>query len=487
KAAAGHLASLRDGPPRAPSSPRRRKALYALAPALFVELRGSSDPDVALRHMADFVAAVGARSSFLALLNENPETLRLLIGLFSSSEPLSSFFLRHPELIDSLVRADLARVRKERAELVGELESLLAEAEDYESRLDTIRRFRSEEFLRIGVNDIHGLLTLAEVQEQLSDLAEACLEAAIAVATDRIVEQLGPWPGRFAVIGMGKLGSRELNYNSDLDLIFIWDAPSDAVGGVTPGEYFTKLAQRLLSVLQVKTREGFAYRIDTRLRPSGAQGPLVSSLDSFREYHRTSSHVWERQALTRARAVAGAPSLSEAVERIIEEFVYGRGLSDEERAEIARLRARMESELARETPTRWNLKTGRGGLVDVEFVVQMLQLAHGHVHPPIRQRRIEAALDALHRAGLLADGPFERLAEGHRFLRILESRLRLESEQAVEIVDIGDPDVEILARRLGFTGTSDDVRDAFQRDLRRIREHVRAAYDEVFGHGAPRD
>ncbi len=125
-AAAGrHLAALRDGPPGAPSSPRRRKALYALAPALFEELRASADPDVALRHMAEFVAAVGARSSFLALLNENPETLRLLLGLFGSSEPLSSFFLRHPELIDSLVRADLARVRKERRELVDELRSLL--------------------------------------------------------------------------------------------------------------------------------------------------------------------------------------------------------------------------------------------------------------------------------------------------------------------------------------------------------------------------
>lgn len=481
EAAVENLLRLRDGPRFSPASPRRRKALLSLAPALLAEIRKASDPDLALHHMAELVSAIGARTSFLALLRENPETLRLLIGLFGSSEYLSKFFLRHPELLDSLVRADLAVIRKERSALERDLSGQLQVATDYEATLDTLRRFRNEEFLRVGVNDIHGLLEFGEVSEQLSDLAEVCLEAALRIALRSIEERYGAAPGRFSVIGMGKLGARELNYNSDLDLIFVYDGSADGRTTISVHEYFTKVAQRLMTVLQLTTREGLVYRIDTRLRPSGSHGPLVSSIESFREYHRTSSALWERQALIRARGVAGDPALVNEVESIIERFVYGRGLDAAGVAEIARLRARMEHELAGESIERWNVKTGRGGILDVEFLTQMLQLRHGQDHPAVRLRQTEAALEALSREGLLSDEDHHALVGGYRFLRRLENRMRIERDQAVEALERAGARPGTLARRLGYGGSPEEAAAELFRDFERIRESVRSTFRKHFG------
>ncbi|MGH7859722.1 MAG: DUF294 nucleotidyltransferase-like domain-containing protein, partial [Candidatus Binatia bacterium] len=454
-------------------------------PALFGEIRTSTDPDLALHHMAEFISAVGARTSFLALLTEKPETLRLLVGLFSSSRYLSHFFLRHPELLDSLVRADLAMVHKDRAVLDAELDSLLQAAPDYEAELDALRRFRNEEFLRIGVNDIHGLLDFVEVNEQLSDLAEACLAAALRIASRTIAERFGPSPGRFAVMAMGKLGGHELNYNSDLDLIFVYDAPPRPdSGGVSVHEYFTKLAQRLMAVLQVATPEGYVYRIDMRLRPSGASGPLVSSLEAYRRYHETSSALWERQALIRARGVAGDSALGSEVERVNEEFVYGRGLADEDVAEISRLRMRMERELSRESASRWNLKTGRGGIVDVEFLVQMLQLRHGAAHPAVRLRSTERALEALFKEGVLPAEEFRALHQGYRFLRRLENSLRIERDQPVEALE--HEAAPTLARRVGYTGPPEDAARELLAEFESVRESIRRIYESRFGGSRPR-
>ncbi len=475
-----NLKRLRDGPSFSPSSPKRRKALYGLAPALLTEIRKASDPDLALRHMAAFVSAIGARTSFLALLQQNPETLRLLVGLFGSSEFLSNFFLRHPELLDSLVRADLATVRKDRSALDRELAAVLSAAPDYEAELDALRRFRNEEFLRIGVNDIHGLLDFAEVSEELSKLAEACLEAALGIAMKALAERFGPPPGRFAVVAMGTLGGQELAYNSDLDLIFIYDGRADAEVPISVHEYFTKLAQRLMVVLQLTTREGIVYRIDTRLRPSGSHGPLVSSLGAFRAYHRTSSALWERQALIRARGVAGDRFLIAEVERVIEDFVYGQSLSPEDVVEIRRMRGRMEQELSRETDEKWNVKTGRGGIVDVEFLTQALQLRHGVDHPAVRRRRTLHGLDALHREGLLPEGDHRALLHAYVFLRRVENRLRIERDQAVESFEPRSEHVAALARRLGHQGPAEAVSAALRGEIQAAREAIRELFDRYF-------
>ena len=480
------LRLLRDGPPHAPASARRQRALETLAPALLAEVAASGAPDRALHHLATFITGIGARTSYLHLLLENPPVLRLLVRLFATSEFLSEFFLRHPELIDNLVRVDLVRVRRSPVDMRAELGARMAAAPDLETALDTLRRFRHEEFLRIGVHDIEGSLLPDEVEQQLSDLAETCLEAALALARREALARTGvpdePPADALVVLGMGKLGSAELNYASDLDLIFIYEAdpPEWWEGRLAAHELFTRIAQRAISALQTPTREGIVYRIDTRLRPSGNQGPLVSSLEAFAAYHATSAQVWERQALIKAKPLAGPAALRAELETVVDRFVYGRGLEREEVEEIARMRDRIERERGGGEDEEVRIKTGRGGLVDVEFLVQMLQLRHGHAHPSIRVRSTRAAIPELARAGLLPADEADALATGWAFLRALENRIRLERNAPVEAME-ADPEALLsLARRLGYTGADAEAVAALMADHARHRATIRQIYDRCF-------
>jgi glutamate-ammonia-ligase adenylyltransferase len=477
------LRLLRDGPVHAPASARRRQALAALAPALLREIARSADPDRALHHLATFISTVGARSSYLHLLLENPGVMQLLVRLFATSAFLSAFFLRHPELLDSLVRADLVRLERSVADLEADLTARLAAAGDLETELDALRRFRHEEFLRVGVHDIQGSLGLEAVGRQLTALAEVCLRAALALARREVLRRTGlpaePPTEGLAVIAMGKLGAEDLGYASDLDIIFVYD-PGDAAwwdGRIPSHELFTRIAQRAISALQTPTREGMAYRIDTRLRPSGNQGPLVSSLDAFAAYHEQSAAVWERQALIKARVVAGPLALRARLEAVVSAFVYGRGFTSAEVAEVAEMRERIERERGAGTA---HIKTGRGGLVDVEFLVQMLQLRHGHSDPSLRVRGTGAALGALGRAGFLAAADADALIAGYEFLRAVESRLRLERDQPAEAIDEDPEGLRALARRLGYEGSDDAAVAGLVADHRRHRETIRAIYDRLF-------
>jgi glutamate-ammonia-ligase adenylyltransferase len=477
-----HLRLLRDGPPAARARAHRQKVLYDLAPALFSTIQQAADPDLALQNLATFITSVGARTSFLALLRENPGTMRMLIGLFGGSQFLANAFLRHPEQLDMLVRADLVRVHRTADELAAELQPALAAAGDFEEALAVLRRFRNQEVLRIGINDLQSLLEPDAVSAELTALAEVCLRGACEVAAQDVCRRYGyaRLPGRFVVVAMGKLGSGELNYHSDLDLIFVYDDAGADFGRLSAHECFSKLGQRLITVLQTTTKEGIVYRIDTRLRPSGRSGPLVSSLDGFRQYHDSSAQVWERQALIKARPVAGDAELSARVAEIIAAFVYRAPLRPEDVREIRRLRQRMERELAREDHDRFNIKTGRGGLVDVEFLTQMLQLLYGAGEPRVRARDTMSAVGALREIGVLPADDAGVLTEGYRFLRRVENALRLAYDRPVEDLERGRADVSMVAKRMGFQGTAEDVRDMLWREYERRREAMRACYERWF-------
>jgi [glutamine synthetase] adenylyltransferase / [glutamine synthetase]-adenylyl-L-tyrosine phosphorylase len=475
------LLLLRDGPASARARVRRRQVLYDIAPSLLRMVLQSADPDLALRNVATFISSVGARTSFLALLRENPGTLRMLVELFGGSQFLANAFIRHPELLDTLVRADLARVRRSAADLAAELQTVLPQDGDFEASLDALRRFRNQEFLRIGINDLQSGLRPQEVGTELTALAEVCLRSASAIAVREICARYGcgELPGQLVVLALGKLGGGELNYNSDLDLIFVYEEA--AVGLPLPvHEMFSKVAQRLITVLQVSTREGIVYRIDTRLRPSGRSGPLVSSLDGFRRYHETSAQIWERQALIKARPVAGTPLLAQRVAAIISDFVYRAPLRADDVREIRRLRGRMEHELARESGERVNIKTGRGGLVDVEFLTQMLQLHHGPSRPAVRAANTLAALDALTESGVLSAHDHQVLADGYRFLRRVENSLRLAYDRPVEDLDRTQMDLKPIAKRMGFAGGAENASDLLWQEFTVRREAIRACYERWF-------
>lgn len=489
-AAYSNLVYLRMGPVKANLTERSRRILEKITPLLIQELFESPDPDLALTHLERFMTVIAGRLSCYALLAENLTAIKQLVSLFGMSEFLSKILINHPELLESLITDSDASQAKSREAMLSVLDSLLEQCDYFEDCLDVLRRYRNEEFLRIGLNDIHGKMMQGEVTSQLSLLGEVCLAAAFRLAV-RELKRFGrpTWrrdkevaEANLAIIAMGKLGGGELNYHSDLDIIFVYDHQGETDGDkqITNHEYFAKLAQKIISILTMQTREGYVYKIDTRLRPSGNAGPLVTSLESFLDYHRKDAQIWERQALTKARVVFGDENLSAQLHDIIRHTIYGQAIGDEGRAEIHRLRMRMENELAMEREGNYNIKTGRGGMVDVEFAVQYLQLREGSRYPELRTVSTVVALKEISTLRLLPDGAAETLQSGYKFLRKLENRLRIIHDYSVNDLSGTKLYMNKLALRLGYDRNLKNPGVALVSDYEEITGKIRDVFDELF-------
>lgn len=485
-----NLMALRNGPEKVNITERCRRLMEKVTPNMLQEVFASPDPDQALFYLEKFLAAIGGRSSYFALLAENRETLKLLVSLFGMSEFLSKILVGHPELLDSMVARNYVATLKSKEQMLEEINSLLEQNDYFEEQLDCLRRYRNEEFLRIGLNDIHGKLGQTEITTQLSLVGEACLEVAYRMAINElsrfgkpIYEQDGVRKrAAMAIIAMGKLGGRDLNYHSDLDIIFVYDHQgyTDGEKQLSNHEYFAKLAQKIISILTMQTREGYAYKIDTRLRPSGNAGPLVTSLESFLDYHRKEAQIWERQALTKARVLLGDELLTLQLKDVIRETVYGLSIDEEGRREIQRLRMRMENELAKETSDSFNIKTGRGGMVDVEFAVQYLQLKHGHSNPEIRDTNTISALKYIRAASILPKEDADVFLNGYKFLRKLENRLRIIHDYSVNDLGGTKSYINKLARRLGYDPKLKNPGAILLSDYEQITGSIRECFSKIF-------
>jgi glutamate-ammonia-ligase adenylyltransferase len=491
-----NLLIMRQGGTHGHMTRQAQRHLDRIAPLLLQEVIGSPEPDMAFANLADFLAALRARTTFFALLAENRPIIKLLIGLFGTSQFLSRGFIQHPEILDYLIYGANAAGIKDRTTLRKDLESLLENAVDYEGQLDVLRRFRNEEFLRIALNDIRGELQFGKRAEQLTLLAEVCLEKALHIARSELLPRFGlPFratasgdsrEAAFAIVGMGRLGGGELNYHSDLDIIFIYEEeggtqPAPGVGkffkSLSNQEYFSRLGQRIISVLSLITSEGFVYKIDTQLRPSGNRGPLVTSFEGYRLYHEKSAWLWERQALIKARVVVDTADISPRIRDLTRQIVYERPLPSDHRQEIYQLRQRLEGEPDRKHQTfpEFNLEAGRGGMMDVEFLVQYLQLLHGKNRPQLREPNTLDMLKALRREELLENSEYVTLANGYQFLRRLENKLRLIHDQSINQLPGDAARLTGLARSLGYR--EKDPGQQLLAHYHRVTEKIRAVFD----------
>ena len=315
------LLVIRDGLRHVHMTEKARRLLRRVAPAFMQDILSSPEPEKALLNTEKFFASLRSKTPVFALLAENHHLIHLLVSLFSTSQLLSHFFIKDPSILDALASSAYAVLFKSHDIMKKELGDSLKNSADYEDKLHTLRRFRHEEFLRIALNDIQNKTPQEDVTAQLSCLADVCLEEAMAIARDEVIPRFGiavcqaedgsEHEAAFAIVALGKLGGRELNYHSDLDIIFLFEKDGttrphantqrDKFKPQSNLEYFSRLAQRIISIITLKTSLGHVFQVDTRLRPSGNQGPLVTSLDTFRKYHETSAQAWERQALAKAR------------------------------------------------------------------------------------------------------------------------------------------------------------------------------------------
>lgn len=478
------------------ANPTTRRLIESLAVQFARAIGNTADPERAMNNLDRFIHGVGPRTFYYGLLLDRPELVPRLSTLFAASEYLSGYFARHPRLIEPIFSDPnvLLLRRQELLANLAEIRRVLAQegrGEGAELELDALRLFHHRELLNVGLLDLVDKVTLAEAERALTDIAEVCVEQGLALAQAEMRTRGALLPhaaqaGEFLVVGMGKLGSRELTYGSDLDVIFLYDVPRATDSEMVEAqEYFVRLAQKLIWTLQTFTNEGLCYAIDARLRPSGSQGMLVTSLASFERYHATSAQVWERQALLRARPVAGSERLAQAFEALRLQILR-QPVPPDLGLEIHRIRLRMESELGHETPRRHDFKTGRGGLLDIESVVQFLQLQHGAAHAELLAvDRTDAQLSRLERLGLLTAEDSQTLRSGWTFLQRLASRLRIVENRSISDLDEERGDLEALARRLGYSSPqrAGGARRGLLDDYRHHAGAIRAVYLRVLGVG----
>ena len=463
---------LREGPRRSALTEQARGWYGRVGGPFLQEILKAPDQDMAIRHAESFLTALGHRISYLALLLENPGVLSLLIRLFGSSSMLSRFFIQHPELMDRLVTGDFLGRYRTRGELAADLDSLLEETRDSEARFDLIREFKTSETLRTGVRDLSGMAELDEVMSGLSSLADVVLNRVFLDARQEMESRYGvpswdddgtPRRAPFVILAMGKLGGRELNYASDLDLIFIHGGEGDAQytdgeRSINNNQFFARLGQRIITSITTLTKGGKLYELDMRLRPSGKSGPLVAHIQAFCNYQRDEAWVWEHQALTRARVVTGDTELAETIKREIRAILTRRREPNALRCEVVDMRRRMYEE--KKPPPEWlDIKQSRGGIVDVEFLTQFLILCHGADHPEIIQNNVPAALVAFSRAGLLAAEDHAVLESDYAFYRLVENRLRLLHDCSENRIG-PDPKIRERLRRLCDLPEGESIVDA---------------------------
>jgi len=404
--------------------PEGRRRLEGFLPLLCEAAATSRDPDQALIRSLPFIKAVCRRSAYLVLLQENPGALGHLLSLVAASTWIADRLASRPELLDELLHESTLYSAPSRDELQSLVRQQLLRIpeEDLEGQMSALSRIKEAVVLRVAASELTNTLPLMKVSDNLTFLAEVMIEQAVAVARAELVSRYGEPQGQstgFAVMAYGKLGGLELSYGSDLDLVFVFDGAEGETAGprvIDNTRFYTRLAQRVVHVLSARTHSGRLYEVDLRLRPDGESGLVATSFAGLRRYQLESAWVWEHQALVRARPVAGDVALRERLEALRREVLA----VPREREALARtvceMRARMRSELTaqKDNASRFDLKRDPGGIVDIEFVVQFLVLAHAGEYPSLTKwSDVIRLLEALEQKQLISPADASALSEAY--------------------------------------------------------------------------
>lgn len=491
-----NLLLMRDGGAFAHPTIRSKRYFNQMLPSLLKECIKLPDPDLSINNFEKFVDAGRVREGIYSVLSKSEAAVRSLCSLFGTSQFLSNILIQQPELADSLLIAEGINKEKTKESLREEMGKILKSADSYEKSLDELCKFKRGEELRIGLRDILGIVEFSGISSELSNLADVYVEFSLKLTEDELINRYGtPMKDRngemsqFAVIGLGKLGGRELNFGSDLDIVFVYsdDGETSGIHGVenriSNQTFFSKLCEKLIFAIGGVTRFGFAYRVDTRLRPDGEKGALIISIKGYEDYYRKRGEIWERQALIKARFIAGDEKPGMRLINIIHKFVYETPFEQNMTEEIDRMRKRMELELVKGGETKRNIKLGRGGIVDIEFIIQLLQLKNGGRFTELRKTGSLESLKILYERKLITEEEYRILSAGYIFLRRIENMIRIEHDRPLAVIPESGDELSLLARRLGYKENGGSSVDKLYKDFESCTENVRGVYNRIFNVG----
>jgi glutamate-ammonia-ligase adenylyltransferase len=436
--------------------------MHQALPLMLDWLSQSPDPDLGLSQLRLLLAHGPDHGALVTLLQNNPIAAERLCHLLGTGKLLGDLIDRIPEFIPRLADDNRLGDVRDRGAATERLIGLLDSRTDPDAKEGTIRRFVRRRKLRIAARDVLGEVPMESTLHSLSDSADAAVIGALHVLTDGT-------PDGFGVIAMGKWGGRELSYGSDLDLMYVFDDEPNRDRGL-------HLATGLARVLSEPSRHGEAYEVDAGLRPEGRKGPMARSMEGFRRYYADWSEPWELLALVKARPVAGDDDLLQAFTRLIEPVVWKDVLPDEMIREIRSIKARVEAErIPPGEDADFHLKLGHGGLSDVEFLTQLLQLEHGGRLEALRVQGTFQALHRLRETDLLSTVDYNALHDSYLFCSRVRLRLHLQEGRSTNSLPT-DPDASArLAASLGFDRTS-ELREQYRRYTRRARR----SFEQLF-------
>lgn len=462
--------------------PHQRRQLADILPALLEAIGRTADPDQALNHWERWLASGVSRSAVLEYLRSAPRMLDLVCAIFGNSDSLAFTLVRDPLLLYWLAQQHVLSTAPTRVGMERTIRQSLEGVTATEPRLDVLRRFRRREMLRIGVRDLVRLADVVETTASLSDLASVLIDAAYRIVDSDLrarhgipmhQNRQGRWVETgFTVIAMGKLGGHELNYSSDVDVLYVCEshdgetrpaasgrakAKGPAQRGLSNEEYFEILAQELTKALTAQTHEGYVYRVDLRLRAEGSVGQLTRSLDDYAKYYRTRGQVWERLALLKAWPIAGSKEVGRSFIKMVRPFVLApsskRPDVEQELAiveDVRSVKERIDAKMAERGQEQRNVKLGVGGIREIEFLVQTIQVLAGHQVPGILGRGTLGSLVRLQKAGILSGKQQTDLASAYQFLRDVEHKLQMVHDLQTHALPDQQKELERCAIRMGY-------------------------------------
>jgi len=396
-----------------------------------------------------------------------------LLHLFAVSSICAARIVQNPELLLWLSRPEICRQSRDQIEMANELYRA-ANSDVAVNNFQVLRRWKNKEMTRIALRELANAAALEETTAELSQLAEICVREVLAHWNAKFRESFGSPAADFAILALGKLGGRELNHSSDVDLIFLYSEEGELSPRLSYHQWFNRLAEKILETFSTRDPEGALFRIDLRLRPEGSAGPLARSLESMENYYAGFGETWERIALIKARGIAGGRELAYEFLRQHQPFIYPRSPTPDLLDEVAKIKRRIEREALGTDELDRDVKLGRGGIREIEFVVQTLQFIHGGRHAFLQETSTMEALRALAELELIPQKEVVDLDRAYRFLRQIEHRLQIEAEQQTHTAPRDPVTLTRLARSLGF-----DSANEFSAALKKTMQNVRSIFDRV--------
>ena len=477
--------------------PSTRKVLATILLPILTDLSDTPDPDQGLNEWERFVGSGIHRLQLFQFLSAAPHLIQVLGTVFGSSPAMAQTLMRDPLLVYWLEEDRVLVRRQTRAHMKAQIARSISGVKNFEAKCEALRRWKRREMLRIGIRDLLGIASVIETYTLLSELAGLVVETAYKLVEQDIQRRHGMFEDTpssnsigFAVLGMGKLGGWELNYSSDIDLVYVYQASKDSTCGqkgqvsISPSVYFETLAQELTTVLSAPSPEGALFRVDLRLRPEGTVGPLVCSVEDALHYYATRGRTWERLAFLKAKPIAGNLRVGNLLLRRLKKFVYGEKKDvPQVIPAIQALRSQILKKMTRRRELERHVKLGTGGIREIEFIVQGLQLRWGYLHPAVRDRQTLKGLTKLVRLGKLNIGDMQRLKRAYLFLRNLEHKLQMVNELQTHVIPSKAEDIAKCAIRLGYPKHASPKKtlQPFWDEYRQHTETVHRLYRQIIG------